>query len=162
MCFVLRPAHRVSPRLDVARELFAKRPEARIVFYSQFDQDHIVREAYRIGGKAFVPKSAPPQVLADAIIAAAAGTTYFLPEIAERIALMSVRGEEAPQVKLSERELVVFKLMAQGLTNAEIAKELRLSSKTIGIITQAVKESLGVSRPADITRLALKHQLIDE
>lgn len=148
--------------LDVARDVLQANPNARIVFYSQFDQDHIVREAYRIGGKGFVPKSSDPSVLADAIKAAHAGGTFFMPEIAERIALMSVRGEESPQAKLNERELLVFTMMARGLTNGEIADELGLSSKTIGLVTQSVKEALNVSRPADITRLALKHQLIDE
>lgn len=148
--------------LDVARELLTGNPDARIVFYSQFDQDHIVRETYRIGGKAFIPKSADPGLLAQAIHAAQRGGTYFMPEIAERLALMSVRGDDSPQTKLGERELVVFKKMAQGLTNAEIAHDLDLSVKTIGLATQNVKETLGVNRAADITRLALKHQLIEE
>lgn len=148
--------------LDVARELLQAQPNARIVFYSQFDQDHIVFESYRIGGKGFVPKNTDPSILADAIKVAHSGGTFFMPEISERIALMSVRGEQSPQAKLSERELVVFKMMARGLTNGEIADELGLSSKTIGLVTQAIKEALNVSRPADITRLALKHQLIDE
>lgn len=148
--------------LDVARELLDNAPDARIVFYSQFDQDHIVREAYRIGGKAFIPKSSDPAVLAEAIAAAAAGKTYFPPDIAERLAHMSVHGDDSPQATLNERELQVFKAMAQGQTNAEIAVEMGLSAKTIGLVTQHIKESLGVNRPAEITKLALKHQLIDE
>lgn len=148
--------------LDVAHELLDGDPDARIVFYSQFDQDHIVREAYRIGGKAFITKSAETSALAQAIIAAHGGETYFLPDIAERLALLSVRGDKSPQAMLSDRELLVFRKMAKGLTNTEIAADMDLSVKTIGLIAQSVKETLGVSRPADITRLALKHQLIDE
>lgn len=148
--------------LEVARELLQKHADARIVIYSQFDKDQFIREAYRVGAKAFIPKSATQEVLAQAIHAAHEGDTFFTKDIAERMALMSVRGEESPQAKLNDRELRVFRLMAMGLTNAEIAKEMNLSSKTIGIITQAIKETLGVQRPADITRLALKYQLIDE
>lgn len=148
--------------LEVARELLRRHPDARIVIYSQFDKDQFVQEAYRVGAKSFIPKSATPAVLAEAIHAAHAGQTYFIKELAERIALMSVRGEESPEAKLTDRELKVFCLMALGLTIAEIAKEMDLSSKTIGIITQAIKETLGVQRLADITRLALKYQLIDE
>ncbi|WP_029000940.1 response regulator [Azohydromonas australica] len=148
--------------LDVARQVLAMDRNARIVFYSQFDQPHIVREAYRLGGKAFLPKSAPLEIVAEAITAAKAGNTYLHPEIAKQIALLTVRGEESPADKLDERELKVFKLMAKGLTNEEIAVELNLHPKTIGIITKAVRESLGVQRPADITRLALKYELIDD
>ena len=59
---------------ELSPDVLVLDPEARIVFYSQFDQDHIVREAYRIGGMR--------------------GGTYFMPDIAERLALMSVRGDE--------------------------------------------------------------------
>jgi two-component system invasion response regulator UvrY len=148
--------------LDVARQLFTAQRGARVVFYSQFDVDHIVRETYRIGGKAFIAKNADTSILATAIKVANEGGTYFPPEIAERLALLSVRGDESPRAKLDERQLLVFKCLAQGMTHAEIAEKLDLSSKTIGLITQEIKEALGVSRPADITRLALKHQLIDE
>ncbi|MBW8833346.1 MAG: response regulator transcription factor [Burkholderiales bacterium] len=148
--------------LEVARELLQRSPGARIVIYSQFDKDQFVLEAYRVGAKSFIPKSATTKVLAEAIQKAHEGETYFTKELAERMALMSVRGEESPQAKLTDRELKVFRLMALGQTNAEIAKELSLSSKTIGIVTQAIKETLGVQRLADITRLALKYQLIDE
>ena len=46
-----------STGLDVAREIIGLDPEARVVFYTQYDQDEIVREAYRLGGRGFVPKS---------------------------------------------------------------------------------------------------------
>jgi len=149
--------------LDVARELLQGFPAARIVFYSQFDQPHIVQEAYRLGARAFVPKSADPQVLAEAIIAASNdGPPYFTPEIAAQLAIMSVRGEDSPRARLTDRELVVFQKMAQGLTIAEIADELHLSSKTVGLITQEIRQKLRVERPAEITKLAIRYQLIDE
>ena len=85
---------------------------------------------------------------------------YFLPHIAERLANLSVRGDESPQSLLNERDLEIFKLMAEGLTNAEIAERLDLSLKTISNVSQAIKEKLGVHRPAYITKLAVKHGLI--
>lgn len=147
--------------LEVARELLRRFPDARIVFYSQFDQDEIIKEAYRLGGAAFVTKNAAPSLLAEAITQAHAGQIYFLREIAERLALIGLRGDESPQSRLEPREIEVFKLMAQGLTNAEIAERMSLSAKTISTISQTVKEKLGVSRQADITRLAVKHLMIE-
>src|SRR4051812_30343282 len=76
--------------LDVARELLRKFPDARIVFYSQFDQDETISEAYRLGGAAFIPKNTAPKLLAEAITRACTGQTYFLKEIAERLALIGV------------------------------------------------------------------------
>ena len=147
--------------LDVARELLSDHPEALIVFYSQFDQDEIIREAYRLGGAAFITKNSPPEALVRAIDEVSQGKTFFLPEIAERLALLGVRGDESPRAKLEPREVEVFALIAAGLTNVEIAERMGLSAKTISTISQAIKEKLGLYRTADLTRLAMKHGLIE-
>lgn len=147
--------------LDVARDLLTARPAARIVFYSQFDQNEIIRDAYRLGGAAFITKDKPPEMLAQAIEAAAKGNTYFLPAIAERLALLGLKGDESPRVRLDAREIEVFVQLANGLTNNEIAERMKLSSKTISIIGQAVKEKLSAHRSADLTRLAMRHGMID-
>ncbi|WKB50697.1 response regulator transcription factor [Eleftheria terrae] len=146
--------------LDVARALLERHPKARIVFYSQFDQDELVREAYRLGGLSFVTKNAPVDVLAAAIRHAHEGRLYFATQIAQRLALLNVRGDESPQSKLDARELEVFKRMALGMTNLEIAEAMSLSPKTISNVSQSIKEQLGVHRPAEITRLAVRHLLI--
>lgn len=147
--------------LDVARGLLAKEPEARIVFYSQFDQDEVIREAYRLGASAYVTKNQPPDVLAEAIKEAARGKTYFVPAIAERLALLGVRGDESPRSRLDARETEIFVQLANGLTNNEIAARMRLSSKTIGVIAQAIREKLGVQRAAEMTRLAVRYGMIE-
>lgn len=147
--------------LDVARSLLAKHPEARIVFYSQFDQDEVIREAYRLGASAYVTKDQPPDVLAQAITEAAQGETYFVPAIAERLALLGVRGDESPRARLDAREAEVFVQLANGLTNNEIAAQMSLSSKTIGVIAQAIRDKLGVQRAAEMTRLAVRYGMID-
>ncbi len=147
--------------LDVARSLLSKEPEARIVFYSQFDQDEVIREAYRVGALAYITKNQPPDVLAQAIAEAARGKTYFVPAIAERLALLGVHGDESPRARLDPREAEVFVQLANGLTNNEIAAQMSLSSKTIGVIAQAIRDKLGVQRAAEMTRLAVRYGMID-
>ena len=147
--------------LDVAKQILARSPAAAIVFLSQFDQDSLIKETYRLGGRAFMTKDCDPADLAAAVRRAHGGELYFLPHIAERLANLSVRGDASPQSQLDERALEIFTLMAEGLTNAEIAEKLDVSTKTISNISQAVKEKLGVHRPAYITRLAVKHGLIE-
>jgi DNA-binding NarL/FixJ family response regulator len=147
--------------LDVAKQILAQTPDAAIVFLSQFDQDSLIKEAYRLGARAFMTKDCDPADLAAAVRRAHDGELYFLPQIAERLANLSVRGDASPQSQLDERALEIFTLMAEGWTNAEIAEKLDVSTKTISNISQAVKEKLGVHRPAYITRLAVKHGLIE-
>ena len=147
--------------LDAAKEILLAHPHANIVFLSQFDQDGLIKETYRLGAKAFVTKDCNPADLAIAVRRASAGELYFMPNIAERLANLSVRGDASPQTLLDERSLEIFKLMAEGLTNVEIAEKLDLSQKTISNVSQAVKEKLGIHRPALITKLAVKHGLIE-
>ncbi|MBC3829884.1 response regulator transcription factor [Undibacterium amnicola] len=147
--------------LDAAKHILEKQPAAQIVFLSQFDQDALIKETYRLGAKAFVTKDCDPADLAIAVRRAAQGELYFMPSIAERLANLSVRGDASPQTLLDERSLEIFKLMAEGLTNVEIAEKLDLSQKTISNISQSVKEKLGIHRPALITKLAMKHGLIE-
>lgn len=146
--------------MDAAKQVLQFDPRAKIIFLSQFDQDSLIKETYRIGAHAFVTKDCDPQDLAQAITRAHAGELYFPPHIAERLANLSVRGDASPQSLLDERSLQIFKLMAEGLTNAEIAEQLDLSTKTISNISQEIKEKLGIARPALITKLALKYGLI--
>jgi two-component system, NarL family, invasion response regulator UvrY len=141
--------------------MMAAHPDANIVFLSQFDQDALIKETYRLGARAFVTKDCDPTDLAIAVRRANDGEIYFMPQIAERLANLSVRGDMSPQSVLDERGLEIFKLMAEGLTNVEIAEKLDLSQKTISNVSQAVKEKLGIHRPALITKLAVKHGLIE-
>lgn len=147
--------------LDAARAIIDIDPDARIVFYTQYDQDEIVREAYRLGGRGFVPKVQPTDLLADVIAQVQQGKIHFLPEIAERLALIGVRGDDSPRAKLDAREFDVFRRLAEGQTIEEIAGELSLSRKTISLVVQSVKDKLNVQRAADITRLAIRHHIIE-
>jgi DNA-binding NarL/FixJ family response regulator len=147
--------------LDAARTILQEHPDANIVFLSQFDQDALIKETYRLGAKAFVTKDCDPADLAIAVQKASLGELYFMPSIAERLANLSVRGDASPQSLLDERSLEIFRLMAEGLTNVEIADKLDLSPKTISNVSQAIKDKLGIHRPALITKLAVKYGLIE-
>jgi two-component system, NarL family, invasion response regulator UvrY len=147
--------------LNVAIELLRRFPKARIVIYSQFDQDEIVRETYRVGCLAFVPKSASVEDCAKAIHEVSEGKRHFVPELAQRLAAINVMGDDSPRGRLDEREFEVFLLMAKGHTNAEMVEKTGLSIRTLTALRGQVTEKLGVSRQADLTILAVKHRLIE-
>lgn len=147
--------------LKVVQQLRAAHPGAKIVVLSQTDHDSLYKESYRLGACAFITKNRDPADLAEAVTKALAGLLYFLPHVAEQLANDKVRGNDSPQDLLQGRELEVFKLMALGRTNLEIADELRLSAKSISNYSQAIKEKLGTQRAAELTRLAVRHGLIE-
>ena len=147
--------------LDVGKEILALDPKAKILFLSQFDQDFLIKETYRIGAYAYLTKDCQPEELATAVTKAASGETYFLPRIAEKLANLSVRGNDTPETVLDSREMEIFIMMARGLTNAEMAEKLNLSLKTISNESNAIKQKLNITRVADLTRLAVKRGYID-
>lgn len=147
--------------LDMARELLQAHPDAKIVFLSQFDQEGLIKESYQLGGKAFLTKDCEVEELADAVKQAHRGSVYLMPAVAERLAKLSIQGDRSPHAILHIREISIFRFMAQGLTNHEIAEKLSLSTKTISNSSQSIKDKLGVSRQADLTRLAVRYGILD-
>lgn len=147
--------------LEAASEVLSRHPDAKIVFLSQFDDDTLIKEAYRLGARAFITKDSPPKDLADAIAKASEGGLYFLPTVAERLANIAIHGETSPRAVLNKRYLEIFTYMARGYTNNEIAEAMHLSPKTISNASHAIKGILGVTRQADLTMLAIKARLIE-
>ena len=146
--------------IDGARALLQRHPQARVLFYSQFDQDSIVDEAYKAGGRAFVLKDCSGAELAGVVRQVAeTDTPVFLPQVASRIALMRYRGNEAPEERLDAREYQVFLMLAYGWTFQEIAERLNLSTKTASSIANDVKAKLGLRSVKDLHALAIQHQV---
>jgi len=153
--------------MDAARSILRKSSKdnaAKIVFFSRFgqmaDQLAMVMQAYKLGGLGYLTIDSAPGVVVEAIRQAYSGNVYITPEISDRLARMSVGVDLSPQSLLDAREMTVFKMMAEGYTNVEMAEKLNLSARTISITSQSVKDKLGVNRPADITRLAIRKGLL--
>ncbi len=147
--------------LEVAKDILAEDAAAKIIFLSQFDQDFLIKETYRIGGYAYLTKDCLPEELAAAVAKAASGTAYFLPQIAQKLANLSIHDNENPEAILNAREMEIFVMMARGVTNAEMAQKLNLSLKTISNECNAIKQKLNLSRSADLTLLAVKRGYIE-
>jgi two-component system, NarL family, invasion response regulator UvrY len=145
---------------DVAAQLQKIATNVRIVFYSQFEDDQTIQDAYRLRCSAFVTKTTAIKTLVDAIKRAHDGKPYFLPDIAERLALLGLKGDDSPRAKLDARDFEIFKQLALGHTQEEIATTLNLGLKTVNIASRTIREKLGVTRNADLTLLAVKHMVI--
>ncbi len=144
--------------LDACEELLAIDPGAKIIVFSQFDDQYIIENAYKIGALAFVLKDESTDVLNQAIRTVADGREFFSPQVAQLLARSSVK-DRNPSKLLDEKELRAFLLTADGSSLADVADIMDLSTKTVGNILKSIRAKLDIETSADFTKLAIRFGL---
>ena len=125
-------------------------PPVRVLMLTTFDLNEYVYEALRAGASGFLLKDVPPEQLAAGIRVVAEGEALLAPSITKRLIqefAAAAPAQAAPPKGLDEltaRELEVFKLVARGLSNAEIAGELIVSETTVKTHVARVLMKLGL------------------
>jgi DNA-binding NarL/FixJ family response regulator len=148
--------------LEVLEELKRLRPAMPVVMLTAFpEQDYAVR-SFKLGASGYVTKGSASDELLTALRKALAGGRYVTASLAEQLAASIAGAAPAtPHETLSNRELQVLRLIAQGRTIKEIAAELTLSEKTIGTYRTRLAEKMRLSTNVELTRYALQHGLTD-
>lgn len=146
--------------LDACEEILKRDKSARIIVFSQFDDQYLIEKTYKLGVLAFVRKDETTATLAEAITKVASGQEYFSPEVAQLLAWSMVK-DRNPEKILDEKELRVFKLTADGASINDVAEAIDMSTKTVSTLLKSIKTKLGIENQAEFTKLAIRYGLTD-
>ena len=138
----------VMDGIEATRRITALDNPPRVLVLTTFDLDEYVYDALRAGASGFLLKDAPAERLADAVRVVAAGEALLAPSVTRRlIAELAARRPAAPAASvavITPREREVLVLVAQGLSNTEIADRLVLAEQTVKSHVSRVFTKLGV------------------
>jgi NarL family two-component system response regulator LiaR len=154
----------IMPRMDGIAAIHAiKRedPDARILVLTSFAEEEKVFAAIRAGALGYLLKDSPPLALIDAIYDVHRGDSSLHPSIARKLIRELNRPSDLPptQDPLTEREVEVLKLVAQGLSNQEIADRLYISPRTVGVHVGHILDKLHLANRTQVALYALREGL---
>jgi DNA-binding NarL/FixJ family response regulator len=151
--------------LEATRRILATDSGARILVLTTFDLDEYVYEALRAGASGFVLKDDPPEQLIGAIRTVAEGQALLSPAVTKRVIAQFTRAPRPSRPEriddLSEREQEVFRLIARGLSNAEIGKELYISETTVKTHVTHILQKLDLRDRVQAVVLAYQSGLVE-
>ncbi|GGW54787.1 response regulator [Streptomyces xantholiticus] len=153
--------------IDATREIVAAHPGAKVLVLTTFDLDEYVYQALRAGASGFLLKDASARQLADGVRVVAAGEALLAPTVTRRLITEFSKLSETPRpaamtqvADLTERETEVLVLIAQGLSNAEIASHLVVAESTIKTHVSRVLVKLGLRDRTQAAVFAYEARLV--
>ncbi|WP_434593004.1 response regulator [Streptomyces sp. A5-4] len=153
--------------IDATREIVAADADAKVLVLTTFDLDEYVYQALRAGASGFLLKDASARQLAEGVRVVAAGEALLAPTVTKRLIAEFSKLAETPRPpalsqvgELTERETEVLVLIAQGLSNAEIASHLVVAESTIKTHVSRVLVKLGLRDRTQAAVFAYEARLV--
>ncbi|MEU4157476.1 response regulator transcription factor [Actinoplanes sp. NPDC026670] len=143
--------------VEATGRILAAVPGVRVMVLTTYESDRDILRAIEAGAAGYLLKDASPKELADAVRAADRGETVLAPSVASTL-VRQVRSPAPPA--LSARETEVLKLVASGLTNADIGKRLFISEATVKTHLLRVFNKLDVADRTAAVTTAMRHGLL--
>ncbi len=150
--------------LATIRKIAKRDQDAKILVFTIHDELIYVRRAMENGAKGYITKSAPPDMLMDAIQQVSQNEVFIQPDIAQKMLQQQFDTtiRDCITDKLSAREFEVFDLISQGYTIQATAEYLHLSNKTVANYVSVIKNKLNVNTDIELAHLAYESGLLSK
>ncbi len=145
----------VMDGLTCARRLKSTRPEVRIVILTMYAQKSFVEEIIKIGVDGCLLKTNSGKELGDAILRVFSGKSYY-----DLIQTFTEDKSTIFQYKLSQREIQIIKLLAEGLTSGQIAEKLFIAEHTVKTHRKNILRKTGATSTGHLVQIALNNHLL--
>jgi len=144
--------------LEVAAQMRTAAPNTRFLFLTMHDDDASISKAIALGADGYVLKTASTDELLTALHAISEGGSYLSPAVARRV--IDLAGGKSPTANLTDRELEILRLLAQGARPGQVAEKLFVSIKTVKNHLTSVYAKLGVQTGAQAVAEAYRKGLV--
>lgn len=130
--------------IEAGARMIETNPDARILFFSMYDEVPVVKRALAIGAMGYITKSCASETLVKAVTQVARGEVFIEYDLLMRVSTNRPDREHALLRDLTRREFEVFVMLARGQSNNEIADSLSIEKKTVANTISSIKRSLGI------------------
>lgn len=136
-------------------------PSIKILILTTFNDDEYAYQALKVGASAFLLKTAEPNKLIEAVHSAMKGGLTLHDEVAAKVMprLLQKADKPTPDIDLTEREMMIIKLVGEGKTNKEIASELYLSVGTVKNHITNILQKIDLRDRTQLAIYAVKHDI---
>ena len=142
--------------LEAIRRILMRHERARILVLTMHEDLSFANQALKLGAKGYLIKNTLGDDLVKSIQTVSRGEVFLSDEIAKKMAMQSISGDQDPIHELSAREFEIFRLLAEGLEIDAIAVTLNISSKTVSNYQTMIKQKLNINTPVELIRYAIK------
>ena len=142
--------------LEAIRRILMRHEKAKILVLSMHEDLVFANQALKLGAKGYLTKNTLADDLVKSIETVTQGDVFLSDEIAKKMAMQSISGNQDPVHELSAREFEIFRLLAEGFDIDAIASTLNISSKTVSNYQTMIKQKLNINTPIELIRYAIK------
>lgn len=147
--------------IDILKKIKIKHPTLPVLMQSIYDEKVYAVRAIRAGAAGYINKNSAPQQLVTAIRKVCSGERYITESLAECLASAVTHGNTAAHEQLSDREYLVMRLLGEGNSVTQIARELSIGHQTVSTYRRRVLDKMGMKTNTDLAHYAILNGIVD-